>query len=438
MILAEALELELDAIFVDDVDIFGSRAASLLRELTRGGKTVVVAAVRNTKLDFVPSTLRAADVSADDPLSDDDLRSLIKVLKTHGLLGVLKQHRWPFRRLEELRRMCEHSLLVAMIQVVTGQLFEDKVRSEFEQLDDGQALVYATICVLESAEVFKRRGVDSVDLLQIVSPGAPSARMERAIASLIHMRLVVRGSNGMIRCRQRTIADTVIKVVLKKRTSLLGEVMKSLIRFYAGYAGHIDDSNNPYRRTMVRLLNHALMIEFRLPDDTVREIYDSVQEFLDYDFHYWLQRGEFELQRNHLGIAANYFQSARGCGGEGDYKVETGWASVTLRRSAEDSSDSDKRQAAIAALKALDDVCRTRGTSSEHSFVVMARAGTEWLETVYKFLLERDFSVSVSTIKGVIELGRKISLDSFQFDRAVREYEPRLSRLIERNRGVPT
>jgi hypothetical protein len=438
VIRAEAAGLDLDAVFVDDVDIFGNQTDTLLRELSAGGRTLVVAAVRNTKLDFIPNLPAAVGVSADRSLTDDDLQLLINLLKKNGLLGVLKQFKWPPTRLRELRRICDRSLLVAMIQVVTGKLFDEKVRGDFESLNDEQAFAYTTICVLESAEVFKGRGVNPVDLLQIVSQGPPSSRMEEAIAGLMKMRMVIGAANGTLRCWHRTIADTMIKVMAAENLTLLGGVMKALLRFYAGYAGDITDSNNPYRRTMIRLLNHALMIDFRLPDDVVREIYDSVHEFLEDDFHYWLQMGEFESQRNHLERAANYFQSARGCGGVGDYKVDTGWASVTLRLSATQPDDTEKRNAALGALRTLDQVCLTRGSASEHSFVVMIRAGTEWLEKMHTILAESEFATSWATVKGAITLGKKIKLESVQFDKAVREYEPRLTRLIERGRGVPT
>lgn len=435
----EADELDLDVIFVDDVDIFGNRTDALLRDLSAGGRALVVAAVRNTKLDFVPSLFGATSVSADDPLSNDDLKSLIDLLKRQGLLGKLKQYRYPpGRRLQELRRICDRSLLVAMIEVVTGKLFDQKVRGDFDSLNQEQSFVYSAICVLESGEVFKGRGVNPVDLLQIVSQGAPSMRMENAIEELKKMRLVTQNGNQTLQCWHRTIADAIIRVLASDNPTLLGGAMKALLRYYARYSGDITDSDHPYRRTMIRLLNHALMIEFRLKDDVVRDIYDSVNEFLDDDFHYWLQRGEFELQRNHLERAANYFQSARGCGGVGDYKVDTGWASVTLRLSASHPGNVEKGNAAFEALNTLDHVCRLRGNSSEHSFVVMVRGGTEWLEKVYSVLPKSDFDASWDIVNAIIALGRKINLSSVQFERAVKEYEPRLIRLRERQLGVPT
>ncbi|MEU4767672.1 ATP-binding protein [Actinosynnema sp. NPDC023794] len=438
---AEAAELELDAIFVDDVDIFGRGAAEMMREFARGGKTVVFAAVRSTRIEFIPSALPAVEIYADDPLDDDDLKALIKVLKSNGLDGVLKRYKWsPEKRMQKLREMCERSLLAAMIQIVTGKPFEEKVKSEFEELDSTQAQVYAAVCILESAEVYKSRGIDFVDLLQVVSQGAAISVVRDAIRSLVRSRLVVQDASGLIRCRQRAIADTVVQVVLKKRPELMGSVVKELLYFYAGYAGHIRDSNDPYRRTMIRLLNHTMMIDLRLPDAMVRDVYDSVLVFLEDDFHYWLQRGEFELQRNCLDVAANYFQAARGCGGDGDYKVDTGWASVTLRRSARYPEDSAQIRAALDVLKTLEGVCRSRGTSSEHSFVVMIRVGTEWLEKVHKSLLDEDFSFAVGIIRGVIDLGRKIRLrdNNLQFDGAMRAYEPRLMAVIDRHQGIPT
>lgn len=435
-----SVEYDLDAVFIDDVDIFGNQAPNLLRELNRGGKTLVVATIRTTKLDFLPKIFNADEISADAPLTDDDLRNLWKVLRKNGLLGILRGFRFssPAKKVEELRKICDRSLLVAMIKVVTGQRFEDKIKDEFDGLDEDHAFAYATVCLLESAEMYKFRGISAVDFLQIVAEDRPRIRMQQAISKLVDNKLIVETTGGTLRCRHRAMADGVLHILTTERLPLLCRVMESLLLFYSAYAGGIKDSNNPYRRTMTRLLNHALMIELRLPDKQVRSIYDSVLPYLEDDFHYWLQRGEFELQRGNLSIASNYFESSRGCGGDGDYKVDTGWAAVMLRASTADPESHDKLLTAFEALRTLDHVCYVRGKNSEHSFVVMIRNGTEWLEKVYAFLQEDDFQAAYMATRNMIELGRKLKLESIQFDKAAREYEPRLIRLLEKTRGVPT
>ncbi|WP_460067790.1 P-loop NTPase [Streptomyces sp. YKOK-I1] len=84
---AQARGMSADAIFVDDVDIFGSLGASLLRELSNGGRALVVAAIRTTRSDELDVTFQSRRVSADEPLKDEDLGHIVDVLHTHGLPG---------------------------------------------------------------------------------------------------------------------------------------------------------------------------------------------------------------------------------------------------------------------------------------------------------------------------------------------------------------
>ncbi|WP_148283085.1 MULTISPECIES: hypothetical protein [Kitasatospora] len=435
---SQAKEMDLHAVFVDDVDIFGGQAARLLKELRNGGSTLVVAAIRTTRSEVIDATFRPRKVDADHPMTDGDLKSLIKVLKKNGLLGILKQYRFsPDGRLNKLREICQRSLLAAMIQVVTGKPFEEKVRGEFIQLTPEQRALYATVCVFESAIVFKKRGIEEADLLQIVSPHGPTPKMKIAIDRLLGMRLIDRAQDGMLRCRQRTIADTMVETVLKEDPKQLGSVIEFLLKFYAGYAGHLVDNDDPYRRIMIRLLNHSLMVSLRLPNNIVRDIYSSVHDLLQDDFHYWLQRGEFEFETGNIDLAANYLESARGSGGTGDYLVQTAWSAVTLRRSADSPRDSSLLQNALEAISTLEHVVRTRGNSSPHSFAVIARSGTEWLTACQNVLPANERIHIAGRILDVVKLGRRICQDNHQAMHAADAYEPRLQRIIKYNFGLP-
>ncbi|MFF9479083.1 hypothetical protein [Streptomyces sp. NPDC014733] len=436
---AQALRMSADAIFVDDVDIFGSLSASLLRELGNGGRTLIVAAIRTTRSDELDVTFRSQRVSADEPLNDEDLGRIVDVLHRHGLPGVLKRQKFRPEKIDKLRELCDRNLLAAMIQVVTGKRFEDKVASEYHQLDAEQVAVYATVCVFESTIVFKKRGIELDDLLQIVSGrGAPKPSMSRAINRLIDRRILTLGPDGTVRCRQRTIADTVVETVLKKNPGGLAGVIEYLLRFYAQYAADIRDNDNPYRRILIRLLSHSLMVSLRLRPPQVRDIYSTVHELLRDNFHYWLQRGEYELERGDLGIAENHLETAHGCeGGASDHFVLTAWSAIRLRRSTESPADGFLRDRAQEAIDVLEGVTKRHGGASPHSFSVVARRGTEWVEAC-----EQSFSASrvedfLRKILEVVDVGRRVCKDNHEFMRIADEFGPKVNRLLQRNQGIP-
>ncbi|MGV9355442.1 P-loop NTPase [Streptomyces misionensis] len=436
---AQALSMSADAIFVDDVDIFGSLGASLLRELSNGGRALVVAAIRTTRSDELDVTFQSRRVSADEPLKDEDLGQIVDVLHEHGLPGILKRQNLRPEKIDKLRELCDRSLLVAMIQVVTGKRFEDKIASEYHELDPEQVSVYATVCVFESAIVFKKRGIEQEDLLQIVSGrGAPKPSLNRAINRLVDRRFLTLAPDGTVRSRQRTIADTVVDTVLKKNPDQLAGVIEYLLRFYAQYAADIRDNDDPYRRILIRLLNHSLMVSLRLRPTQVRDIYSTVHELLQDNFHYWLQRGEYELERGDLGIAENHLETAQGCeGGATDHFVLTAWSAIRLRRSTESPADGSLRERAFEAIGVLEEVTRRHGGASPHSFSVVARRGTEWVEACEVSLSVGQVDDTLRRILAVVEAGRRFCKDNHEFMRIADEFEPKVNRLLERSKGIP-
>ncbi|MFC9395024.1 hypothetical protein ACFTWS_17955 [Streptomyces sp. NPDC057027] len=436
---AQALSMSADAIFVDDVDIFGRLGASLLRELSNGGKTLVVAAIRTSRSDELDVTFQSRRVSADEPLKDEDLGHIVDVLHAHGLPGILKKQKLRPEKIDKLRELCDRSLLAAMIQVVTGKRFEEKVASEYRELEPEQVSVYATVCVFEAAIVFKKRGIEQEDLLQIVSGrGAPKPSLNRAINRLVDRRFLTLAPDGTVRCRQRTIADTVVETVLKKNPKQLAGVIEYLLRFYAQYAADIRDNDDPYRRILIRLLSHSLMVSLRLDPTQVRDIYSTVHELLQDNFHYWLQRGEYELERGDLGIAENHLETAQGCeGGATDHFVLTAWSAIRLRRSTESPADGSLRDRAFEAIGVLEDVTRRHGAASPHSFSVIARRGTEWVEACEVSLSVGQVDDTLRRILAVVEVGRRFCKDNHEFMRIADEFEPKLKRLLERNKGIP-
>jgi len=427
----KVLELNPDVMFVDDVAIFSSQAAKLLRHLNRNGQTLVVASVRRTREDVIDATFRPSVVAADDPLNDDDLEKLVKILKDNGLLGILKEHRSMRQRVEKLRQLSGRSLLAAMIEVVTKQRFEDKVRSEYEQLADERKLIYATVSFLQSELVNKHYGIDEGDLIQVVSPGAPRVETVNAINALESQRLLNRTSDGSLRCRHKTFADTVVDSILKEQPVFLEEIIRSLLVFYAERGGHITQHDHPYRMVMVRLLNHDMMKKTKIPYDAVRSIYDSVHDLLQEDLHYWLQRGQFELELGDLSIAANHLQSATGCnGGAADHLVQTTSSSIRLRYATTCPKEAASFAEAKTALDNLEWIARRKGSDSPHTFAVIVRDGFNWMKACQSVVSKDEFLDLGNQILDICELGKDVCENNNQFQDIANRYERKIRRLM--------
>ncbi|MFF0010237.1 ATP-binding protein [Streptomyces sp. NPDC005374] len=435
----QILEQKVGAVFVDDVDMFGSQAATMLKTLNRGGETVVIAAIRATRVSVLDATFDPTVVRSDEPLTDPDLKNLIKALKNQGLLGELKKHRLPHQRLNAMRAICERGLLAAMIKVVTGKDFEDKVRSEFQQLGNEERAAYSTVCLFESALVYKQRGIDEEDLLLIIAGGrAPTRGLREAVSRLVSMGILVRSGDGRIRCRQRAIADSVVDSVLRNNVDQLSSVVKYLLAFYAARARNIQDNDHPQRRAMIKLLSHSLMNDLKLPAPVVRDIYDRVLHSLQDDRHYWLQRGQFELEKGELGIARNHLQTAKGCdGGEQDAFVRTASSAIDLKAATKAPRRPDLEKAAVNAVQELYAVTRERGGDAPHSYTILAREGSRWLEACAETLDAQTFLDKQTLILQIIAEGKKFCRGNRQFLSVADTYEPFLKKLQPKGPGVP-
>ncbi|MFF9913913.1 ATP-binding protein [Streptomyces sp. NPDC013457] len=435
----QARQQGFDTIFVDDVDMFTGRAASLLRNLNANGSTLVIAAIRATREGELGAEFPAEAVSSDQLLTDDDLEKIIKALNKNALIGKLKHHFFMHQKVASLRDKCDQGLLAAMIEAVTGTSLTQKVKSEFEELKQSQRAPYAVVSFSDSSLVFQQRGIDEADLLEIVShPDAPDWSHRAAVKELLGMKLLVRTGDGRLRCRQRTIADTVVETVLHHRKSDLEMVIAKLLLFYAGRAWHIKDNRHRDRSAMIKLLNHDTMRRLELDADAVRRIYDAAHQFLENDHHYWLQRAEYEAEQGRFDLAKNHLAAATGCpdGGE-DRLVITADARVRLRSSMQTPASLQLVRAAVRAVHDLSTVTVKYRGQAPHAFVVLAREGSRWLEKCGEALTPREYEDVLDQIAEGIALGRQCCPENNQVGYAVDEYGPKVKELRRKGPGIP-
>ncbi|MER7764588.1 hypothetical protein [Streptomyces sp. NPDC097619] len=427
------------AVFVDDVDMFASRAGSLLKNLNDDGRTLVVAAIRVTRQSELGAGFPAEEVSADQLLTEDDLERIIKALGKNALIGALKQYFFMHQKVAALRARCDQGLLAAMIETVTGTSLKKKVGDEFEELAPGERAPYAVVSFSDSSLVFQQRGIDKADLLEIVShPEAPDRAHLDAVNRLVAMNLLVHTPDGRLRCRQRTIADTVVETVLRHRKDDLEWVIAKLLLFYAGRAWNIRDNRHRDRSAMIKLLNHDTMRRLDLDTEAVRRIYAAAHEFLQDDHHYWLQRAGYETELGRLDLAENHIAAARACpGGAEDRLVVTADARVRLRSSTADPGNHAARSGALGAVRDLSRVAERYRAQAPHAFVALARDGVRWLETCGAHLTPQEYGEVLDDITAGVDLGKECCPTNNQVATAAELCAPRLRILRQRRPGIP-
>jgi energy-coupling factor transporter ATP-binding protein EcfA2 len=416
-------DMQPDVVVIDDLDIFHSSGVRFARRMNKSGKRLVVASVRSTRRSILGSTDGLRQISGDHALADKDLRALVKVLENGGLLGTLTDLPEDIA-VEKLRELSQRDLLAALIEVVHGQPFTDRVRSEYEQLPQDRQEVYALTC-LGSSRVYEDTHLPEEDLLQILGPIRRYLRYVQEIQRLVEDGLLVRDSLGL-RVRHRAIADAVVDGFSEETVASICERM---LLFYAGRASHITDPAHPDRRHMITLLSHSRMIDLRIDPALVRPIYEKAQSLLGRDFHFWLQRAAYEVERGDLDLADSYLQSARQCkGGADDYLVTTEWGLLRLLKAKANPQDRSAQDRAKAAVDLLEEIAYRFKDISPHTFTVLVQHGTEWLEKDSS-LSQADRVRYANRLEEIRKLGAA-EVNNTQFDRASRKFASRLGALI--------
>lgn len=413
-----------DVVMIDDVNVFGDSSVALLSRLNRGGRTAVVATIRRTQI-WTLDGANLTTVDGDVDLSDLDLAALIERLSDAGLLGVL-QGATARGRIERLREMCRRDLLSALIEVVTGQQFEDRVVTEYGELGPHEKSVYTAICLAEY--IHETAAIPEEDFLQISGPVNEYANFRVAVETLIEDRKLVLRHEGGVIARHRAIADAVVSGL---GPGVVAEYLGRMLRMYAARASHTRDQSNPDRRIMVHLLSHAGMRRLGLRKEEVREIYGSVQATLQGDFHYWLQRGAFEVEHDDpLGLAGTYLNAARSLpGGSQDRLVATEWGFMCLRRAVRSPHDRALASQASAALEELFAVTRVAGASSPHTFAVAIQHGTEWL-TSSRCLSEADVLRVAGKLADLMQVGDRVCRDNHEVSRTIQLSRPAIASIL--------
>ena len=375
-----------DYVVIDEVDIFASQAGGLLQDLAGTEKAPrIIAASRSTRAErfHLREALEQVDARfiVAPPLTDSDIDSLIDALAAARLLGRLAGQSRHAQR-EVFKGLAGRQLLVAMIEATSGRSFHDKIEDECSELAPDERLLYA-VCALATRY---RSGLALDEILAAV--GETTALQLARIDSLKRQYLLVERRDGRIQVRHRVVAEQVV-TWLRKEGQLAQPVEGLLFAMAVQYLRHRDTRSRAFRM-MVHLINHKFMIEEIADLAAIRSIYESLSRVLADDFHYWLQRGSFELERGDLELAENYLNQARGLAGE-DHRVRTAWSYMSLRRAAELAKErsSGWRERALEAISELKDVIELRGTKDAHAFHILGSQGLHYARRAHLTFDER-------------------------------------------------
>jgi hypothetical protein len=334
---------------------------------------LVAFAVRSGKADHLLQPLATAkEVQVKEfvvpALTDDDIDGLVAVLDRHSRLGILKGASDSARR-RAFAEKAGRQLLVAMIEATSGELFEEKAVHELNELAGLQQFLYAAISVVTTQRHYLTK-----DEAILACTGLPGDSVD-ALTKLVARHLVVANPPAyQHRARHRVIAEVVAEQLRKQ--GQLPPVLKGVVSAIASKVELGSDRRSRLWRFLIRLINHDYLYTV-IGINEARVIYESVEGLLADDYHYWLQRGSLEVEHGDLRRAEMFLNQARSLA-QDDYRVDTEYAYLLLRKAIEAPTDTRAPRWMEDGTQLLEGVIATRGEQDSYSFHVLGAQGLSW------------------------------------------------------------
>lgn len=412
-----------DFVFVDDLDRFGDSGPSFVLGVLRDcPDTVFVAAMRTQRLHKLEYFDRLPDATYKraPELTDADAANLVRALRKGNRLGALLA-KSPTEQVEAITKVANRQLLVALIEATSGRKFHDKIAEECRDLRGLELEAYGVICAANAAKSAQQYLTQDDVLIAIDSSNNSGVA---AIKSLKRSRLVVDHGLGRLTPRHRVVGESAVDH-FRSEGHIQNWVQMLLFLFAVKYNSH-QPTRGRYGKLLIRFLNHDFLKNILGSTSSVQSVYGAVEEILSLEFHYWLQRGSFELEWGDLPQAETFLLQAQALAPD-DLKVETAMCYMIMKEACQEPKSTRSTALAADGLKRLVAILQTEATKSPHTYTVFLTQGSRWLLSAdlgrQEALGLRDDLVKYA------EAARRRLPNNAKVQRAVRKWDAELARL---------
>jgi hypothetical protein len=361
-----------EVIAIDDADVYGSELSPMIRELTTNEPyPLLMLAIRSGRLDRLmkPEILRDVPIREFPMphLADEDIDALIAVLDRENRLGLLKGKSQNEQR-HIFRELAGRQLLVAMIKATSGKWLEEKAVEELVELEVDAARIYGLVAIASSFRIGLYR--DEV----MLGTGDTSNKTLNELDRLLRRNLLRVGHDGAIWTRHRVIAELIRDQL--QLTGQIGGLISGLAQIGATKVSvTMSRSARPWRilRTVV---NHDFLIR-TVGVEYARNVYGELENLLNWDYHYWLQRGSLEVERGDLAQADNFLNQAKGLSPDDPY-VDTERAYLWFAQAIEKPGTESATVLAKDATACLEFQIERWGKADPYPYHVLGSQGLAW------------------------------------------------------------
>jgi hypothetical protein len=360
-----------DALFIDDVDRFGETFSGLLSAIRRENPgLLVVAGIRTHRLQalqVVPSH-EGFEIFELGGLTDEDSKALVKSLERGNRLGRLLDVP-THQRAGKIVGAWNGQLIVTLIAATSGRNFKEMIASECGQLRNEELDLYAVIAVAEAS------GTGNLSYDDALFAAGPANNLVLSAYRRLRDSKLVRESGRHVGSRHRVVAESALEHF--RETGHLKRWVNDLIYLFAVKYDPAAMTQGRYGRLLIRFLNHDFLRSLVVDIDSVGWIYGQLEEVLAGEFHYWLQRGSFEVDTGNFELASVFLSQARIMRPE-DILGNTAWHLLQLTKALRKPGDSHEATEGRGALEGLHRILLEQPKRSPHTYDVFLSLGRKW------------------------------------------------------------
>ena len=390
-----------EVLLIDDADRFGAEASMLGKDLSNArSRPLVVLAVRTARVGRISDRFKLLRVEHEElvvpRLTDRDIDSLLAVLDRANRLGVLKKKSRAKRRSAfRARESANRDLLVAMLEATSGRRFEVKLEEEFDQLQHQERYAYAMVAIATAYSL----GLSQDQIL--LGMGDPSNETMQALRALKNRLLVLEYPGGRLRVRHRVVGERVVRYLIRDG-SIRDPLLSITIALAVGVRSQGSRRTRAYQ-TLRRLMNHDWLRK-TLGDRSGMAFLAELEPHMDWDHHYWLQRGSLELEIGDQSLAENFLNQAAGIA-PADLLVRTAMGYLKLKIAVNESDAVHSKELLEDGLSALESVMSSRNHFDPHQYDIYGRMVLTW--TARRDTTGPDRDLYLRKAFDIVDRGRK-------------------------------
>lgn len=357
---------------IDDADLYGGQLSLIINSIADSPKKpLILVAMGSSKVDrhLNRDVLKNVPISEETipHLSDSDIGELIDVLDKDNRLGKLKG-KTRAEQEKSFRDNAGRQLIVAMMEATSGEKFEEKAYRELEELQEPAKRIYA---IIATATAF-RFSLTKDDIL--LATGNGTNEELNALDTLVTRKIVFGIGDGKIRARHTKIAEIVRDELAKN--GLLGDVLSGLALMGAAKVNPVMDRKSKPWKFLRAIISHEFLHKF-LPVETARNLYGLIEQPLNWEPHYWLQRGALEVELGDLGLAQNFLSQARSMSPDNHW-IENEWAYLLFKQALITPGSMKSQELVNEAVDTLIDLINKELGRDPYPFHILGTQGILW------------------------------------------------------------